>query len=270
MAGLSRNLARSIAKDINDGGDFLRVTPIGGGGGDVSFASVVLLADMDGDAGAAETDASNSAHPIVFSGTATLSTARGASRTGQTTSLLLNGGSSDRISVVDSDDFHFGSGDFTIEVDLNADAAWNGSNNFIMACRDTGVGGLNLWSVDKIAGGTYGSMRFIFRDSTASQSNSAAISAVATPAAGEWHTFSVSRQGTSVYLHFDGALLSTIDASGWSAMATSNPPDLYIGTNTSTTFDEWDGAVGNVRITKGVGRYGSSSYTVSPDPYPTS
>lgn len=263
MSTLRRGLSRSLAPWSGVGG--------GGGSGDQYFDEVVLLVDFDGaDEATTETDASNSAHTLVFGGTTKLDSARGAARTDQVTSLYVNGGSSDNVRVNDSDDFHFGSGDFTIEADVYLDVAWNAANNFLMACRDTSVGGQNLWSIDKIAGGSFGSIRFIFRDGTSAKTNSIVVPVGIAPGAAEWHTISISRQGTSVYVHLDGTRIGTIDASAWSAMAASGAPDLFIGTNTSSSFDEWDGAIGNVRITKGTGRYGSDDYTVSSDPYPTS
>ena len=80
--------------------------------GDIYFDKVSLLLPFDGTDGArSTTDISNSNHSLVFGGDAKISA--GKSKYGGTSCYF--DGKGDYLTVADSEDWNFGTGDFTIE-----------------------------------------------------------------------------------------------------------------------------------------------------------
>lgn len=219
--------------------------------GDPNFSSVVMLLGLNGtDGQTTTTDDSNSAHAMTFNGQAQLDTAQ---KKFGTASALLDGSGDDFVSALDSADFDFGAGQFTIEcrvrfntvtLDDTFIAHWGGtgSSNASWHFRRDNTGKLLFgWS-------TTGA-DFIFTNATW------------TPVANQWYALAVDRDSADkIRVYVDGAMHNskTDGATFFNSTARFTVGDLDVG---GFGVDGW---IDEVRITKGIARYASDSGYIVP------
>jgi len=202
-----------------------------------------LLIHFDGvDAATAYT--AETGQVVTFAGTAQLDTAQ---KKFGTASLLLDG-NSDYVTVPNSTDFDFGTGDFAIEFR----ARWNDRTGLqILVGR--GIAGTDCWYIFKDA--THHLGLYFIRDSAIKghyTTNDVVISADNT-----WYSIVVERSGTGAYIFIDG--VSKTLALG-TAFGTNNVGSLSAVLNIGRGMDGGvynylNGWIDEVRISKGIARW---------------
>lgn len=220
--------------------------------GDASFSSTKLLLGFEGaDASTTVTDESAAArgNATMLSG-AQIDTAQfkyGAS------SLLLNG-SSDYITYPQSADFDFGAGQFTVELFVRhnavaSDIAYIGNRS------GTAVG----WRLVRNSGGL----------ALQADNGAGTLGVFWTPSTGVWYHLCADRDGSGVTrVYVDGGFLQKGVGVGAIGNSTLGPA---IGRLPSVALWFLNGWVDEVRVTKGVCRYGSDGgFTVPAAAYPRS
>jgi hypothetical protein len=208
---------------------------------DASFGGVVLLLHLDGTSGQTTTsDSSASPKTMTVSGCSLSTTAPkfGA------TSLVL-GGSSQRVSCPGSTDFAMGSGDFTVEawvkitntatdqcIVAHQNSAFLTGIGFILGCAT------NLYNIQFFEGGSVYS------------TNGAATANV-------WQHVAATRSGGTLTLYVDGVATGSTSIAGRTMNDVSSGGSLIVGNRIDLAY-QLTGYIDDVRITKGVARYGSS------------
>lgn len=216
---------------------------------DPYFSSVVLLVDFNGDM----TDDSNSGHTLTPSGDATTNTTNPPSF--QAASAAFDG-TGDYVTIADSANWDFGTGDFTVEGWLrsghtitDAILAQFGTNDKGWAFFDDGNALIEFyWSTD---GTTNTSMNYNHGD----QLN-------------VWKHVAASRVSNTLYLCYGEVIRATADVTGTTFRNSGRP--LVFGANNNGSSANFGGRLAEWRITKGVGRYsGAVNDAISPSaPFP--
>lgn len=202
---------------------------------DPDFTDVVLLLDFEGTDGAqAITDLSNSGHTETFFDNAQVNTA--IRHLGANT-LLLDG-TDDEVTYPTSPDWAFGTGDFTIEFGLVLDAV---TTMTLLSIFDTSVG----WFIRSLQSG---GQKFVFGHGASELIN---VSWTVPVTAGVTEHIAITRQGTTLSVWQEGALLATVSDS---TNFTQGTKALRLGSLDGLT-QFTDGTIGAVRITKGLARY---------------
>jgi hypothetical protein len=208
--------------------------------GDVHFPKVKLLLPFDGSNAATTTnDESNSTHSVTFAGGAQISTAE--SKFGGS-SLYLNGDSGTKLTISQSSDFDFGTGDFTIEFWIKTSL----SNNDTQSRRVISFGANDANRIQIFLS----SAGIDFYDTS-----SVKVDGDIDVADGNWHHVAFARSGTSLKGFVDGA------QSGSTASNSTdydNAAALTIGAYASTGLGRVVGYLEDLRITKGLARYTSA------------
>ena len=210
---------------------------------DPFFSSVVLLIHANG-SGSTFVDSSASAKTVEVFGSATQVSSP--SVFGNAAALSFSGSQSGRLSVADSDDFFFGSADFTIEgffrpselpSDFQSRRLVDHQNALMLLITQSfGVHNVALYVPDSSGTGLYG-QNVAYTTSTTQFTHFAAV-----------------RQGNTLSLYADGSRLFSTGISG--SVANLTGPLKIADTFTGTTYlDEF-------RITKGVARYTGTTVTV--------
>lgn len=201
---------------------------------DPDFANVVLLLDFAGNAGDTNIrDLSNSDHPDTFIGNAQVNVA--VRYLGQNSvDLLLSG---DRVSFPDSNDWDFGTGDFTIEFGLRA-TDLTGTKGMIGNWNNLATDG---WFVRF----DNGSLEMIDAAGTL-------FSEPWTPSINTWHHVAISRQGTAIRGFLDGVQVGPTGTD--STNVTGGTQALALG-GINDNNQPMTGYLGGVRITKNIARY---------------
>lgn len=182
-------------------------------------------------------------------GTPTYST----SKDGFTKAINLNG-SSQYVSIADSDDWNFGSGDFTIECWAKMDTT---SSN-MMLLSQWGDGGSNgSWALQT----NYSTNRLHFYYSTNGSGEVGVYSDITIDT--NWHHYAATRSGNSLYIFFDGVLKNTTDVTGVTFYNSTR--SLNIGAYKDGGF-LFDGLIDEVRIIKGEAVW-TSNFTPASLPY---
>lgn len=213
---------------------------------DPNFANVVLLVSFDGSNGATTaTDASNSGHTLTFNGDAKLATdalAFGA------TSLALDG-VGDNVTIPNSADFQFGSGQFTVEGWVRRTDGTNPAQKGIVALYET-TGNQRSWGLEII------NQSLIMLHSTAGSSGTITGAGGGTDlASGSRYHVCLERGADNILrCYTNGSVMLTADLST-NALFNSTT-SLTIGSRGSIDF--WVGNIDELRITKGVARYGGA------------
>lgn len=211
---------------------------------DADFASVELLVPFDGDSGAtAETDRSNAGRPLTFLGGAVLS--QTVSFFGDT-SLLLNGG--DRISVP-NDPLLIPNVAYTIEANFQISSTGKGLNNTHSIVGNRTTGSQHGWLL-RVNGTNQVAMFGYSSGNPTPVINmiGTTVLAVDTPyhvaasrdAAGNWD------------LSLDGVLE---DSAIETAVMTNTTNPLLIGRDIVSNARDFEGFLGNIRLTRNVDRY---------------
>ena len=217
--------------------------------GETNFNKVSLLLPFDGsDTATSTSDESDNSHTITFAGTAQLDTAQ---KKFGTASLLLDG-DSDYIQVADHDSFDFGAGDFTAECWIRFAAL---GNNTIFS----------HW-----ANGTASSMSYYLTHFNSSSllrlgyylGGNLDASYSWSPSTGTWYHIALERSGTTIKVYIDGTSVISVSASTTALRDSEDPFRVGVFNDASTGSPtlEWyfNGHIDDLRITKGLARYGTN------------
>ena len=208
--------------------------------GDAFLSSVGLLLHADGvDASTAVIDSSNSAKAVAVVGTAQIDTAQ--SKFGGASLLLPSGGG--YVTIAQSTDWEFGTGDFTIEAWIRVDnlAASRG----IFGRGDSGVSGyLDLYVFTN--GALYTNLYLNGGGVVVVNSAASAI------ALNTWYHVAFVRQGSTFRQYINGVSQGTPGSSALAARSITGP--LSVGSLGGGTFP-FSGHIDEARVTKGVARY---------------
>lgn len=164
-------------------------------------------------------------------------------------------GASGYISTPDHADWEFGSGDFTLQ-----GRSWffsvAGGSNYPIICKNA-VSGFGSFLIYKIGGTLY-----LFLATADGAWDIASAVSFGTVTAGTWYAWSVSRVGTSIYMHLDGTHVNTVTSS---AALWNNAEEVKIGSN---GFSYHQGYTDEFRALKGNGLYNGSNYTLDASEFP--
>lgn len=220
-------------------------------GGDPYFNDVVLLAHMNGsNGGTTFPDNSNSAHTITAFGNAQTSTAQS----------VFNGSSAsfdgtyDYLTIPDSDDWHMGSGDFTVEFFVRPTSV-TGARQFV--AQRTSSASYCPFTIS--ANGSAVSVLLSFNNS--SWAGTPTIQG-GTLTVNTWHYIALTRSGSNFRLWLDGVQVGSDYTSSNSFTNSANLLSIG-GVDTFSTV----GNMAELRITKGVARDVSTTPTA---PFPDS
>lgn len=228
--------------------------------GDPYFSNVVLLMGFNGSNGATSTsDESSSAKSVTFNGNAKLDT--GQAKFG-VSSLALDG-VGDFLSLADSADWDFGSGQFTVEAFIRLSAV---DNTYCIVSQWSATSSNTAWAFFGESGTpNLVMLRFVDTGGTTRQA-----SAAVTNVANQWFHFAADRDATGkVRVYIDGVMQgSTINLT---QTIRNSPSGLRVGSIEGFSAYDTPGWLDELRITKGVARYASDSgFTVPTAAFPRS
>ena len=217
--------------------------------GETNFNKVSLLLPFDGsDTATSTSDESDNSHTITFAGTAQLDTAQ---KKFGTASLLLDG-DSDYIQVADHDSFDFGAGDFTAECWIRFAAL--GNNTIFSHWANGTASSMSYYLTYFNSSGLLRLGYYLGSNLDASYSWS--------PSTGTWYHIALERSGTTIKVYIDGTSVISASASTTALRDSEDPFRVGVfndGSTGSTTL-EWyfNGHIDDLRITKGIARYGTN------------
>ncbi len=208
---------------------------------DPHWSNVSLLLHCDGSDGSTTfTDSSGTPKTVTAYGDAHIATDQ----------AMFGGasahfdGSGDYLSVPNSADWDFGSGNFTIELWFRTPSSVSSTKHLVGRWGTSGglfvhlfLGSSNSIGCEWSTSGTY-------------QPNNSILSAASAFSAGAWHHAALVRNGPTISLYLDGSSVATGAISG---TIYSAPQALTIGSNTAN--QAFSGNIDDLRITKGVARY---------------
>ena len=221
-----------------------------GAAGDPNFANVVLLCHFDGANGSTTfTDNSLAAHTLTATGTISLTTAQ--QKFG--TASLQAGTASSAATSADSADWDFGAGQFTVEAWVRPTSAISGVRGIV---AQYGASSL-AWFL-----GFNGAQFGLFV--SANGTTVTQIVASYTPTLNAWLHVAADRDaGGVVRVYAAGAALAAIT---FASAIFNSTNSLYIGIDGNLNRN-FVGQIDEVRITKGVARYGGA-FTPPAAPFP--
>lgn len=210
---------------------------------DPYYDYVTLLLPMNGaNSSTSFIDSSRTAKVITVNDGAQISTTR--SKFGGSSAYF--DGANDYLSVASSEDFNFGSLNFTIELWVNRVGL--GTGDRFLVSRNNGSDFLFRWEAANI-------LQF-YINSNLILSNSFAFDV------DTWYHFAVVRSGNNFILFVNGVSVATATTS--ITMNNSGQPVLVGG---YTAGDYFNGYIDDLRITKGIARY-TANFTVPAQPNP--
>ena len=217
--------------------------------GETSFNKVSLLLPFDGsDTATSTSDESDNSHTITFAGTAQLDTAQ---KKFGTASLLLDG-DSDYIQVADHDSFDFDAGNFTAECWIRFAAL---GNNTIFSHWANGTASSMSYYLTYFNGS--GILRLGYY-----LSGNADTSYSWSPSTGTWYHIALERSGTTLKVYIDGTSVISVSASTTALRNSEDPFRIGVFNDASTGSPSLDwyfnGHIDDLRITKGLARYGTN------------
>ena len=228
------------ARSSNRGGRGARSEPVES---DPYWNNVVLLLRGDGtDGGTTFTDSSSSAKTVsVYADSKTSATQF---KFGN--AAMAFDGTGDYIDLADSEDWNFGTGDFTIEFWYRT-ATVSGSGEIIAQRTGTGFGPFVISrSTSTIA-------VLASSSGTAWLANPVVASATSSIAVNTWYHIALTRRSGIFFLYIDGQPVAS-NASYTSSSLVNSTSNLRIA---GTTSNFTNGQIDELRITKGVDRYSS-------------
>lgn len=212
---------------------------------DPYWSNVVLLMHCDGSNGATSTvDSSPSPKSLTVNGNAQLSTAQ--LKFG--TAALLLDGTGDYVSAADSPDWSFGTGPFTIEFWTRISSV-NTQIGFVGQYESGGAALTSSWLFSR-------NTTLEFRMVT-SGGSALTVSSAWTPTANTWYHLAVDRDaGGTVRTYINGVVAATsVSALAGDIRDVASTP-LRVGRSTGVGGTDLNGYIDDLRITKGVCRYG--------------
>ncbi len=209
----------------------------------------LLLRTNGADGSASFIDASPFARTVTAVGNAQVDTAQ----TKFGPSSLLFDGTGDRVSVPDSPDFAFGTGDFTIDW-------WMRFSSVATASIFAQASGA---ATDLSFDFQYFSGSFFFVNSANGTSSSTSESWSNTPSSGVWNHWELVRNGTNLILFKDGVSLGTESGFSTTLFDSSSPLTVGGGLNISAALNGW---IEEFRVTKGIARH-TANFTPPTAPY---
>lgn len=216
-----------------------------------------LLIHADGANGATSfTDASNIGRTVSGFGNVNVSTSNPKIGTGS----ALFDGSGDYLSVGNSSDWNFGTGDFTIDFWEKSSAVT--ANMYALAL---GISTTNLKFLFNSSSTCGGSTRGIWIFWNSSGANRICVGTSGEYIDGEWHHIALVRKSDTMSLYIDGALKGTASVAGVTIDLTTAGSNFYIGTNTAAG-GFWNGNLDEIRISKGIARW-DGPFTPNTLPY---
>lgn len=215
----------------------------GGAGGDPHFANVVLLSGFEGADGSTApfSEESSSAKTITPFDGASIDTAQ--FKFGTSSGLITFAGANDYMRLDDSADWHFGTGDFTIEAFIRFSAV---SNFHGIVGQYAGAGQVS-WFFQYAHSGT--TLQFGW------SADGSAVTTMArtwAPSIDVWYHVATDRSSGVQRLYVDGVMLGTNVANTDNLF--NSTTNLRIGQVNSNSLEGW---IDELRITKGVARYAS-------------
>ena len=217
---------------------------------DPLFANVGLLLDFDVPAGTTPPDHSNSAHTVTFSGNAAIV----ATPTKFGAGALLCGtvtGGNNRASVAGTlTDFQFGAGQFTVEGWVRFTSVATTSKQGLLSQLNSRTSNFG-WSFHRAQ--TTGNLTFEW--STSGTAAAGTVSGAWSPVVNTWYHVAADRDASNVLrVYVDGVVIASATVAATFFSSTSS---LTLGCEASTTTN-LAGHLDDVRITKGVARYGGA------------
>jgi hypothetical protein len=210
-----------------------------GADADQFWGNVVLLMTGRGTNGSTVfTDKSSIARTLTTVGNAQVSTTNSKFGSG----CALYDGTGDSVTAPDSNDFRFGTGDFTVEAWVRL-ASLGSFRNIVRFEASSPPYHLRINSANQVEWGTTGNI----------------VNTVGTLLQDVWYHCAASRQGSTVRAFLDGVgnpATNSTDLSGTGGT-------MHIGGSSFVM----NGRLEDVRITKGVARY-TSNFTPPPGPFP--
>jgi prepilin-type N-terminal cleavage/methylation domain-containing protein len=224
-------------------------------GSDVEFTTTVidsytkLLMHMDGINGST-TFTDTTGKTVTRNGTPVVSTSQ--SKFGGASASF--NGSTDYLTLADSEDWNFGSGDFTIDLWFKRNS--NGTRQFLVGqCDNNGTSGTASFHL------------YFQTDNTVYtflNGGSECISPAAITDTTNWHHVAFIRDGNTLKLFIDGNLSDSVNATG--VVAYNSPYLLAIGQPGEYGVSRFNGYIDELRISKGVARW-TSNFTPPTYPY---
>ena len=201
-------------------------------------ASVNLMIHGDVGTGTNFYDSSPSKHTITTSGNTTHSAAQSKFGGGS----IYFDGTGDYLSVADSADWTFGTGDFTIDLWIYPTTIGSGGNkNYI---------GTNPNQYLTFASNNSGGLLFYYGNGSWTSTPAATSNVVVNDA---WQHVAVTRVSGTVYLFHNGVLITSRSQS-----TSIDPPNIEIGAYGGGASDLFVGYMDEVRITKGIALWTSA------------
>ena len=210
---------------------------------DIYWNSVVLALHMDG-ANGSTAFPDRKGHLVTANGSAQVSTAQ--SKFGGASALF--NGTTDYLTTPDSNDWFWGTGDFTVEFWFYLASFTTGqyvtflsqgtdSNNYMqLQILENGVAD-NAYLADFTGG-----VGFLSGGSLGMNLST-----------GTWYHFAVARSGTTIRYFIDGTLVIT--TTGVTSPIANQTGNLVVGRNDFNATQYMPGYIDDLRITKGVARY---------------
>ena len=165
-------------------------------------------------------------------------------------SALSMDGSDDWIILSDSDDYYFGTGNWTVEAFVRSTASWGSWNGVVGQWPNNNAHANNNWVIEAVSG----SIRFYYMNSTGG------VSYADGPTLNEdgWYHICFQRISGTIYTYVSGWKTNTHSIAGDGNTVGQNPSSsLTIGGGVTDSGSQgpWTGYISNVRIIKGSAYY---------------
>ena len=202
-------------------------------------------------------ETSGSTALVDSSGVTKTITAYGNASTSNATGKFSNSaafdGTGDSLRVPDSGDWDFGTGDFTVDMWINARSVSGYGRLISIGANDGGAN--NMWFLGLGSGWGGGTkMNWGYRNASGYTETTTSALTVNT---GTWYHVAVVRSGNTLTYYFAGSAVGTQDLTG--VTINGGVTGAIIGSrynaNVSDIIEPWNGYIDEVRISKGIARW---------------